>query len=186
MATAIRPRDKAVAQSVKVDASYRDCYGTDLNTWPNGALAAYFETLSSHDTETLPIHPRRVSASRRHRNQNRLAYRIHELAPGAASVLMMPMPIDDADRVMVTVRVLTGAGLPVRLPLGGSHRLVELIQAAYPVADWSRAQTWHADNNRLTTWGPTARDFRASTEAGHVETLGADSIRLAAREARDA
>jgi hypothetical protein len=104
--------------------------------------------------EFLPVRPRKASASRRRRHQNRLAFRLHQWAPGAVSILLAPVWIDcegPQERVFVA-RALGADGKPVRIPPGGSRRIAALMQSAFPAADWNQPQTWWADTNTVTSW----------------------------------
>lgn len=132
--------------------------------------------------EHLPQHPRRCSAARRHRHQRQLPYRISLLVPGAATVLLTPVWTDTSgDMEMVFMALVRDrAGLPLKLPAGGSQRLAALLQGAY-TANWSRCQTWRADRNELTEFTSAQRDFEESLAAGYVESLAEYDARLNAK-----
>lgn len=105
-------------------------------------------------SEHLPVRPRRASASRRRRHVTQLAYRVHQIIPGAERVLLTPV-WTDAKGPMERVFVVTARnadGQHLKLPRGGSRQLASLMQGAYPTADWDRPQTWHGDSNQLVTW----------------------------------
>jgi hypothetical protein len=149
-------RDVVEADLIDIDRDYVGRFGANLETWPRGVRGEYFNVLSSHcraSIETRPTHPRKASARRRRRNSHRLPYLIHQIAPGAATVLLTSLRLDDSPGE-ATFQALAKdtAGETVRLPEGGSHRIAELLQGAFPAADWTRAQTWHAASNTLNTW----------------------------------
>lgn len=104
--------------------------------------------------EHLPQHPRRCSAARRHRHQRQLPYRIGQLVPGAATILLTPVWTDiNANEtghldISFMARVRDRNGRPMKLPAGGSQRLAALLQGAF-TADWGKSQTWRADTNQL-------------------------------------
>lgn len=104
--------------------------------------------------EFLPVHPRKASASRRRRHHAQLPFRLHQYAPDAATILLMPIWTDalGEPHCSFVARALTLAGEQVRLPAGGSRDIAALVQGAFPAADWNQPQTWHAATNELTTW----------------------------------
>jgi len=98
---------------------------------------------------------RKSSAARRRRNVKRLPWLVHDIAPGADTVLLTPVTTDvhgPSERLYVVTARSAGRKQHLRLPRGGCRRLAELMQGAFPDADWDRPQTWHADSNQLTTW----------------------------------
>jgi hypothetical protein len=103
--------------------------------------------------ESLPVRPRKASASRRRRHIQQLPYRLHLIAPGAATILVTPIWTDGrGDGVRhYLARALDRRGRIVKFAAGGSQRIASLLQGAYPAADWNRPQTWHAATNTLTT-----------------------------------
>jgi len=117
--------------------------------------------------ELLPVHPRRASAARRRRHRQQLPYRIHQIAPGAATILVTPIWTDGhSDGVRhYLARALDGHGRILKFPAGGSQRIAGLPQGAHPAADWNRPQTWHAATNTLTTRRPTSNaEMRATIQ----------------------
>ena len=83
-----------------------------------------------------------------------LPWRVREIAPGAATVLLSPAWLDvhgPLERVFVVV-ARDADGDRLKLPRGGSRRLASLMQAAYPAADWNQTQSWRADSNQLLSW----------------------------------
>lgn len=107
-------------------------------------------------SEFLPVRPRRASAGRRRRHRTQLAYRVARVVPGAATILITPIWTDahgPMEQVFLA-RALSPDGTSLRLPQGGSRDIAALMQAAYPDANWERAQTWHADTNELVAWQP--------------------------------
>jgi hypothetical protein len=104
---------------------------------------------------TVTERPRKTSAARRRRNIKKLPWLVHTIAPGADTVLLTPVATDvhgPAERRYVVTARSAGCKQHLRLPRGGCRRLTELMQAAFPSADWNRAQTWRADTNQLTGW----------------------------------
>ena len=104
---------------------------------------------------TIADRPRKASAARRRRNTKKLPWLVHAIAPGAHTVLLTPVTTDmrgPIERLYVVTARAAGTKQHLRLPRGGSRRITELMQSAFPNADWNRPQTWHADTNQLTTW----------------------------------
>jgi hypothetical protein len=117
--------------------------------------------------EALPIRPRKASAGRRRRHHTQLPYRLDQIAPGAATILITPVWTDARGPMERTflARALDTTGQKIRFPAGGSRQIASLMQGAFPAADWDRVQTWHADTNTLTTRRPTTtRDLNASIQ----------------------
>jgi hypothetical protein len=149
---------------VELDGEYQKLYGPDTTAWPRDVFRLYSSTseqVQEHSQlvrEHRPERPRYSSKARMHRHQRQLSYRVHQLVPGAASVVLTPTwtgaSIDDLHVVfMALVRDVNG--IQPKLPRGGSQRLAELLQGAFK-ADWRRCQVWHADGNRLERWEPAA------------------------------
>lgn len=159
MATALELRhaDDVEQALVRLDADFATIYGPDLASWSKGVRGEYLETLRSHrtaDREAHPIHPRKASAGRRRRHQRQLPWRITQIAPGAVTVLLAPVWTDatgESHRTFLA-QCFDTSGSKIRLPRGGSSRLADLMQGAFPGADWNRAQTWRADSNQVTRW----------------------------------
>lgn len=102
--------------------------------------------------ETLPVRPRKASASRRRRHQTQLAHRIGQIAPGAVTVLVTPLwtdPSGAAERHFVA-RALNSDGRFLKFQAGGSRQITALLQGAYPAVNWSHPQCWTAATNTLT------------------------------------
>lgn len=127
--------------------------------------------------EVLPVHPRRSSASRRRRHQTQLPYRLHQIAPGAVTILVTPIWSDTrgtSERTFLA-RALDVQGRIVKFPAGGSRRIASLLQGAHPGADWNRPQTWTAGTNRLAERRPLSNaEMRAALQrmqerAGELE-----------------
>ncbi|MFP3986950.1 hypothetical protein U9R90_05485 [Streptomyces sp. E11-3] len=173
----------------ELDVAYCAVYGPNPATWSKGVRGEYRDQLRTRrtvDREAHPVHPRRASAARRRRHYKQLGYRVHQIAPGAATVLLTPVwtdPAGTAARSYVVTARSADCKQRLQLPTGGSQRLAALMQGAFPAADWDQPQTWHADTNTLTTWGQTSRAFRESADAGFVESLNAYTARTARREA---
>ncbi|MFI8191443.1 hypothetical protein ACIF8T_21910 [Streptomyces sp. NPDC085946] len=102
--------------------------------------------------EALPARPRKASASRRRRHQHQLPWRLRQIAPGAATILVTPIWTDATGITERTylARALDSYGRIIKFQPGGSQRIAALLQGAYPAADWSRPQTWHAETNTIT------------------------------------
>ena len=102
--------------------------------------------------ESLPVRPRKASASRRRRHQARLVHRIHQIAPGAATILVTPLWTDASGRGErhFLARALTADGRILKFQQGGSRQITALLQGAYPGANWDHPQTWTAASNTLT------------------------------------
>lgn len=158
MATAVKHADDVEQTLIDLDADYCTIYGPDLTAWSRGVRGEFFELQRSRrtmDRESHPLHPRKASASRRRRHAKQLSYRVGQIAPGAATVLLTPVWLDThgpSERVYVVTARADGYKQHLKLPRGGSGRLVALMQGAYPAADWNQPQTWHADGSQLTTW----------------------------------
>lgn len=167
---------------IALDADYTAVYGPDLRTWSRGIRGEFLSqclTQQATHGETFPQHPRRSSAGRRRRHCKQLAYRIRQIAPGAVTALATPVWTDTSGEMTRTfvIRASNANGDMIRLPRGGSRRLAALLQGAFPTADWGQTQTWHADLNRLTTWGQASKAFRETADAGYVEDLAGYSAR---------
>jgi hypothetical protein len=128
--------------------------------------------------ETLPARPRKASAARRRRHQHQLPYRLHEIAPGAVTILVTPIWTDatgDTERTYLA-RALNSEGRIVKFQAGGSARIAALLQGAYPQADWNRPQTWHADTNTLTVRRPMSNaEMRAAIQRLEERATGLKS-----------
>jgi hypothetical protein len=102
--------------------------------------------------EALPVQPRKASAARRRRYQHQLAWKLHQIAPGAVTILVTPIWTDATGITERTylARALDCDGRMVRFAAGGSRRIAALLQGAYPRADWNQVQTWTAATNTVT------------------------------------
>lgn len=158
MSTALAPRPLAddVEQTlIQLDNDYSTIYGPNLADWSRGVRGEFFELQRSRrtmDRETHPLHPRKASASRRRRHQRQLPWRIRQIAPGAATVLVTPFWADTTGTGVrhVVARALTADGRILKFPAGGSRQITALLQGAYPAANWDHPQSWRADTNTLT------------------------------------
>ncbi|MFE7954439.1 hypothetical protein [Streptomyces sp. NPDC057413] len=169
MATAMEPRrreDEVEQLLVQLDRDFAAVYGPDPTTWSRGVRGEFLETLRHHrtlDRETHPLHPRKASAGRRRRHLRQLAWRVHQIVPGAVKVLLTPVWTDlhgPMERVFV-VTARDAHGQHLKLPRGGSRQLAALMQGAFPTASWDQPQTWNAATNQLTTWRGTAGTNRS-------------------------
>lgn len=119
--------------------------------------------------------PRKASAGTRSSHRRRLPHRIHQHLPGAATILVTPVAwFTDTDgrpaaRYVILARDAHGNRIPHNP--GTIARTVDLLQGAFPTADWTTAQTWHADGNRLTAWSETTAKRRRPTGAEQLSAL---------------
>lgn len=159
MATVVEPRpaDDVEGDLIRLDRDFAAVFGPNMAAWSKGVRGELLEmqrTRRTTDTGTRPEHPRRASASRRRRHSKQLAWRIHSIIPGAATILLTPV-WTDRDGPMVRKFVATARnadGQHLKLPRGGTMRLAALMQGVFPAADWNRPQSWRADSGRLTAW----------------------------------
>ncbi|MEV7975353.1 hypothetical protein [Streptomyces sp. NPDC086519] len=102
--------------------------------------------------ESLPVRPRKASASRRRRHQTQLVHRIQRIAPGAVTVLVTPLWTDatGAGERHFVARALNADGAFLKFQAGGSRQIAALLQGAWPGANWDHPQTWTAATNTLT------------------------------------
>lgn len=157
--TALLPEraDAVEAVLISLDRDYTTVYGPDLKDWPKGVRGEYLEALRARrtmDREAHPVRPRKCSASRRRRHRSQLPWRIHQTAPGAVTILLTPV-WTDTHGPMERVYVVTARNLrddQIKLPVGGSRRLADLLQGAFPQARWDVPQSWRADTNQITAW----------------------------------
>ncbi|MFJ9740880.1 hypothetical protein [Streptomyces sp. NPDC101166] len=137
--------------------------------------------------EHLPVRPRKASASRRRRHVQQLPYRLHQIAPGAATILVTPIWTDrSGDGVRnYLARALDARGRILKFPAGGSQRIASLLQGAYPAADWDRPQTWNAASNALTTRKPLPNEERrAAVQRMEQQAAGLEAELAFQRERR--
>ncbi|GAP46938.1 hypothetical protein [Streptomyces azureus] len=128
--------------------------------------------------EALPARPRKASASRRRRHQHQLGYRLHQIAPGAATILVTPIWTDATGATERTylARALGVDGQIIKFAAGGSQRIAALLQGAYPGADWDRPQTWTAETNTVTVRRPMSNaDMRAAIQRLTVREAGLEA-----------
>lgn len=160
MGTAVAPRlraDDVEATLIQLDRDFATIYGPNMGHWSSGVRGEFIEmqrTRRTADREMHPLHPRRASAGRRRRHARQLAWRIHQVAPDAATVLLNPYWSDShgpAERVYV-VTARDANGNRIKLPRGGSRRIASLMQGAFPAANWDTVQTWNAERNLLSAW----------------------------------
>lgn len=158
MATVVdsRPRADEVEQAlVQLDRDFAAVYGPDMGTWSRGVRGEYLETLRSHravDREAHPVHPRKAAASRRRRRARQLSWRLNEIAPGAATILLTPVWMDGSGHGVrhYIARALDADGRIIKFAAGGSQRIASLLQAVYPGANWDHPLTWTAATGALT------------------------------------
>lgn len=129
--------------------------------------------------EALPVRPYKASASRRRRHHTQLPYRLHQIAPEAATILVTPIWTDATGATERTylARALDPAGRIIKFRHGGSRRIAALLQGVYPTADWNRPQTWTAATNTLTVRRPASNaELRAAVQqlAEREALLGAE------------
>lgn len=152
-----------------VEAEYTRLHGPDPSHWSKGVRGEYVEIVSSaarrrpRVREIVPQHPRRASAGTQRHHRKYVGYRVRLLVPDAHTVLLTPVWTDQDSNesghlqisFMALVRDRNGAA--VKLPTGASQRLAQLLQGAFPKADWGRCQSWRADTSQLTEYRPTGR-----------------------------
>ncbi|MFJ2961231.1 hypothetical protein ACIPIC_02840 [Streptomyces collinus] len=128
--------------------------------------------------EALPARPRKASASRRRRHQHQLAWRLHQIAPGAATILLTPIWTDATGATERTylARALGRDGQIIKFQAGGSRRIAALLQGAYPQADWNRPQTWTAATNTVTVRRPMSNaDMRDAIQRMELRAAGLEA-----------
>lgn len=87
---------------------------------------------------------RRSSAGSRRHHIAYLPFKIRTVVPGAATVVITPLP--DADTIR-TVTVHDEHGHPIHAQPDALAHLLGLLQTAHPGADWTRALRWQAEGN---------------------------------------
>jgi hypothetical protein len=157
MATVIEPRreDDVEQALVQLDRDFAAVYGPDMATWARGVRGELLEMQRARratDREVQPLHPRKASAGRRRRHARQLPWRLHQIAPGAATILVTPIWMDGSGSSVrhYLARALDGNGQILKFAAGGSQRIACLLQAVYPGANWDHPQTWTAASNTLT------------------------------------
>ena len=134
--------------------------------------------MSALTLESLPVRPRRSSASRRRRHHTQLPYRLHQVAPGAVTILVTPILTDSRGSTERTflARALDAHGRIIKFPAGGSRRIAALLQGTYPGADWNRPQTWTADTNQIAERRPLSNaDLRAAIQQMEARAAGLEA-----------
>lgn len=106
--------------------------------------------------ELLPVRPHRAGARRRRRHLKQLPYRLHQIAPGAATILVTSVLWKDEGESELHFHLVVrdADGQQVPMPRDETTDVVTALQKAFPSADWTRAQTWHWRGNRLSQWRP--------------------------------
>lgn len=158
MATATQPRPRAddVEEAlILLDRSFAAVYGPDMNTWSKGVRGELLEMQRARRTveqETQQVRPRRASASRRRRRHQQLAWRLHQVAPDAVTILVTPIWMDGCGKGVrhYLARAFDSDGQIIKFAAGGSQRIASLLQAVYPGANWDQPQSWNAATNTLT------------------------------------
>ena len=157
MATVIEPRreDYIEAALIELDQNFTAVFGPDMATWPRGVRGELLEmgrSCRAVDMEVRPVRPRKASASRRRRHERQLPYRLHQIAPGAATILVTPIWMDGTGASVrhYLARALATDGRIIKFAPGGSQRIASLLQAVYPGANWDHPLTWTAATNTLT------------------------------------
>lgn len=158
MATIAEPRQLAdeVEQSlIQLDVDFAAVYGPDMAVWAKGVRGELLEMQRARrtaDRETHPVHPRKASAGRRRRHARQLPWRLQQIAPGAATILVTAIWMDGTGHGVrhYLARALAADGRIIKFAPGGSQRIASLLQGAYPGANWDHAQTWTVASNTLT------------------------------------
>jgi hypothetical protein len=158
MATVTEPRrreDDIEEVLIRLDRDFTAIHGPDMTVWPRGVRGELLEMQQARrtaDCEQMPVHPRKASASRRRRHQRQLPWRLHQIAPNAATILVTPIWMDGTGRSVrhYLARALDADGRIIKFAAGGSQRIASLLQAVYPDANWDQPLTWRAADNSLT------------------------------------
>ena len=158
MATVTEPRplaDSVEDALIRLDAEFTAIYGPDMGAWSKvvrGELLEMHRTRRTPDMEARPVRPRKGSASRRRRHKRQLPFRLHQIAPGAATILVTPIWMDGTGSSVrhYLARALTADGRIIKFVPGGSQRIASLLQAVYPGANWDHPLTWTAATGTLT------------------------------------
>lgn len=157
MATVIEHRreDEVEQILVSLEHDFAAVYGPDMSTWSRAVRGELLEMQKARRTaccDTQPLHPRKASAARRRRHARQLPWRLHEIAPGAATILVTPIWMDGTGAGIrhYLARALDADGRIIKFPAGGSQRIASLLQAVYPGANWDHPLTWSAAGNTLT------------------------------------
>lgn len=97
------------------------------------------------NVETNPRLRRSSGASRRH-HRTHLPYRLDILAPGVATVLVLPDPAGDT---VHSVTAYDAQGRPMAVADEHAAHILALLQGAF-TADWGHPLVWRRANNTLT------------------------------------
>jgi hypothetical protein len=157
MATVVEARreDDVEETLIQLDRDFATVYGPDMNAWSRGVRGELLEMQRSRRTascEARPLHPRKSSAGRRRRHMRQLPWRLRQIAPGAATILVTPIWMDGSGSSVrhYLARALDADGQIIKFAAGGSQRIASLLQAVYPGANWDQPQSWNAAANTLT------------------------------------
>jgi hypothetical protein len=104
-----------------------------------------------------PLRPSKSSAGTRRHHRKYLAFHLHQIVPGAVSVLVTPVTREGVgcSRMAFVLVVFGPNGRHMRVPAGATDRIVALLQNVFPTRDWARCQTWRAATNDVTEYRPT-------------------------------
>jgi hypothetical protein len=158
MATVTEPTSRAdtvEAVLIQLERDFTAIYGPDMGAWSRGVRGELIEMQRARrtaDMEAHPLHPRKSSAGRRRRHARQLPWRLSEIAPGAATILVTPIWVDGSGSSVrhYLARALDTDGQIIKFVAGGSQRIASLLQAVYPGANWDHPLTWNAASNTLT------------------------------------
>lgn len=157
MATAVEARraDDVEDALIQLDRDFTTIYGPDMTAWSRGVRGELLEMQRSRRTascEARPLHPRKSSAGRRRRHMRQLPWRLRQIAPGAATILVTPIWCDGSGESVrhYLARALDTDGHIIKFAAGGSQRIASLLQAVYPDANWDHPLTWTAASHTLT------------------------------------
>ncbi|MDX3230540.1 hypothetical protein [Streptomyces sp. ME19-01-6] len=92
-----------------------------------------------------PSNIRRSSAGTRRHHRTHLPYRLDILAPGVATVLVLP---DSAGDTVHSVTAYDAAGRPMAVTDEHAAHILGLLQGAF-TADWARPLVWRRNGNTL-------------------------------------
>ncbi|OLZ72525.1 hypothetical protein AVW11_03795 [Streptomyces amritsarensis] len=149
MSTVVEPHllDLMEDQLVLVEGEYLRHFGQDMAAWPAEVWNLYRTATREVCEPELLLPARRASAHTRRHHLARLPYRIDQIAPGTATILLAQQK-DGTPQALVRDET----GRRIDLPRGASRHIAARLRAAYS-ADWTVPQTWRAATNRLTAWG---------------------------------
>ncbi|MEU1787039.1 hypothetical protein ABZ553_14435 [Streptomyces sparsogenes] len=97
-----------------------------------------------------PSNIRRSSAGTRRHHRTHPPYRLDILAPGVATVLVLPDPAGDT---VHSVTAYDALGRPMAVADEHAAHILSLLQGAF-TADWAQPLVWRRNGNTLTDETP--------------------------------